>query len=71
MMKALGILLVVAGVALMIFTGFNIVETEEVVDLGRVEITKEETTPVRWSPIAGAVLLVAGIVLLLTERKRV
>jgi hypothetical protein len=68
-MKSLGIVLIVAGVVLMIFTGFNMIEREKVIDLGRVEVTKEESHPVRWSPIIGAILLVGGIVVVLTDKR--
>ena len=69
-MKTLGILLIVIGAIMTVFTGFNIVTQEEVVDVGPVEINKEEKTPIYWSPITGAILLVAGVVIVATSRKR-
>jgi drug/metabolite transporter (DMT)-like permease len=68
-MKTLGILLIVIGGIMTVFTGFNIITKEEVVDIGPVEINKEEKTPVYWSPVTGAILLVAGVVILATSRK--
>ena len=68
-MKTLGILLIVIGAIMTVFTGFNIVTQEEVVDVGPVEINKEEKTPIYWSPITGAILLVAGVVIVATSRK--
>lgn len=68
-MKALGIILIVAGIALMIITGINITREEKVLDLGKVEINKETTTPISWSPILGGILLVGGIAVLLTTKK--
>lgn len=69
-MRALGIVLIVAGVVMMIITGVNFVSREKVVDLGQVEITKQENNPVSWSPIVGTILLVAGIAVVLTGDKR-
>lgn len=69
-MRALGIVLIAAGIVMMIITGFNIVTEEKVVDLGTVEITKEKNNPVNWSPILGAVLLVGGVIVLLTGKKK-
>lgn len=68
-MKTLGILLIVIGGIMTLFTGFNIVTKEEVVDVGPLEINKEEKTPVYWSPVTGAILLVAGVVIVATSRK--
>lgn len=68
-MKTLGIILIVIGAAMTIFTGFNLISKEEVAEIGPIEINKEEKTPVKWSPIVGGILLVAGIVVLVTSRK--
>lgn len=68
-MRALGIVLIVAGVVMMIITGVNVVSREKVVDLGKVEVTKEENNPITWSPIAGTILLVAGVIVVMTGSK--
>ncbi|MEO5644559.1 MAG: hypothetical protein ABIQ40_17905 [Bacteroidia bacterium] len=68
-MRALGIILIVAGVVLMIITGINVTRKEKVLDIGKLEINKETTTPINWSPILGGVLLVGGIAVLLTSKK--
>lgn len=67
--RNIGIILVVVGIIMMIYTGFSFVTKEKVVDIGPVEINKEEKHPVKWSPIIGAVLLVGGIVLIATGKK--
>ena len=41
MKKILGIVLVVIGLIMMVYTGFNYVTTEKVVDLGPIEINAE------------------------------
>ena len=68
-MRTLGIILIVVGAAMTIFTGFTLITKKEVADLGPLEINKEEKTPVNWSPIAGGILLVAGIVILVSSKK--
>lgn len=70
-MKALAIVLIVAGSIMMIITGVNFVSKEKVVDFGKVEINKTENNPISWSPILGGVLLVAGVVVLLSGKKKV
>lgn len=68
-MKTLGIVLAAIGLIMMIYTGFNYVTKEKVVDIGPIEINKETNHPVQWSPIVGVVLLVGGIVLMVTGKK--
>ncbi len=67
--KTIGIILAVIGLIMMIYTGFTYVTTEKVVDLGPLEVNKEESHPVQWSPIVGGILLVGGIVLIATNKK--
>lgn len=69
-MKTLGIILIVLGGIMTIFTGFNVITKKEVVDLGAVEINKEEKTPIYWSPVTGGIILVAGIIILLVSRRK-
>lgn len=68
-MKNLGVILIVIGALMMIFTGFNVVTKKKVVDVGPVEINKDEKHPVNWSPIVGGIILVAGIVVTFTSKK--
>jgi H+/Cl- antiporter ClcA len=59
-MKTLGVVLLVIGVILTIFTTFKYFTKEKVVDLGKVEITKEQPHKIVWSPIAGIVIMGIG-----------
>lgn len=68
-LKSLGIALGIIGLLMIIYTGFNYVTTEKVVDLGPIKINAEKNHPVQWSPIVGIVLLAGGIVLVLTDKK--
>jgi uncharacterized membrane protein YidH (DUF202 family) len=68
-MKSLGIVLIALGLIMMIYTGFNFVTKEKVVDLGPLEINKSTNHPVQWSPIVGIVLLVGGIAIFVTSKK--
>ena len=67
--KTAGIVLVIIGIVMMVYTGFNVVTKEKVVDLGPLEINKEENHPVQWPPIIGAILLVGGIVVIAFGKK--
>jgi len=70
MQKSIGIALIVIGLLMIIYTGFNYVTTEKVVDLGPLKINTEKNHPVQWSPIVGVVLLVGGIVVTVTGNKK-
>lgn len=70
-MKTLAIIILTIGVLMTVITGFNLITKEKVVDLGTIEISKKESTPVYWSPITGMVLAGAGLVIFaLSSRKK-
>jgi uncharacterized membrane protein YidH (DUF202 family) len=69
--RTLGIALIIIGVIMIIYTGFNYVTTEKVVDLGPLKINAEKNHPVQWSPIVGVVLLVGGVIVMVTGKKTV
>lgn len=68
-MKIAGIVLLVIGLLMMAYTGFNYFTTEKLVDIGPVEITRKKNNIVQWPPILGAIVLVAGIILLFMDKK--
>ena len=67
--KFIGIILIAIGIIMMVYTGFNYVTTEKIVDVGPIEINQEKSNPVRWSPIIGGVIIVAGVVLIAVDKK--
>jgi hypothetical protein len=69
-MRTFGIILLVSGIIMTVFTGFTLITRDEVVDLGVVEIRKEKQTPVYWSPAAGVVLIATGVIVLWTGGRR-
>lgn len=70
-MKVLGIILVVIGGIMTVFTGFNLTTRKKVVDVGSVEIRRKEKTPIYWSPVTGGIVAAVGILILFAgNRKR-
>ena len=69
-MKIFGVILLAVGILMIVITGFTVVTKKKVADVGPVEISKHEKTPIYWSPIAGAVVASAGIIVLLFARKK-
>ncbi len=63
-MKAFGIVLVIIGLALTIFTAVNFTTREKVVDIGKLEVFADKPHNMRWSPLIGiAIMGIGGIVL--------
>lgn len=69
-MKKLGIALIIIGLLLTVFTGFGFLTKEKVVDIGRLEITKNEPHRVKWPPYVGVGIMIAGSVILLMGAKK-
>lgn len=70
MQKTLGIILLVAGIVMLIWTGFSYTQREKVVDAGPVHISADKQKTVSWPPYAGGILALAGAVLLVTNRRQ-
>jgi hypothetical protein len=69
MNRAFGILLIALGLFGLAWGGFTYTTREKVVDIGPVHATRDKTHNVPLPPIAGAVALIGGIVLLAVPRK--
>lgn len=69
-MRTLGIILLVAGIIMMAVTGFNFTTKKKVLDVGPIEVNKEQPHSVNWPVWIGGVVAAAGVVLLVTGRKK-
>ena len=69
MNKTLGIILIVLGLFGLAWGGFTYTTREKVVDIGPIHATRDEQHHVPLPPIAGAVALIGGFVLLVARRK--
>jgi drug/metabolite transporter (DMT)-like permease len=68
--KTLGLGLSIVGLIMMIYTGFNYVTTEKVVDLGPIEINTQTDHPVQWSPIIGGIFFIGGILIISLNKQK-
>ena len=68
-MKILATILIVAGVLMIVFRGFNLQTEKKVVDIGPVEINKKENRWVGWPTYAGAIAIAAGAIIFATSKK--
>jgi uncharacterized membrane protein len=67
--KAIGIILIIIGIIMIAYTGFNYVTTETLVEIGPIHIEGEKNNFVKLSPILGGVFLIGGILLLIRSKK--
>ena len=68
-MKIFGIVLIVAGILMLIFRGFNFTQEKKVADVGPLEINKKENKTIEWPIYAGVIALVAGVAFIVLDKK--
>jgi hypothetical protein len=68
-MKPLGLILIVLGIVALIYGGFTYTTQKKVLDVGPIQATKEEHHSVPLPPILGALALIGGVVILVSDRK--
>jgi hypothetical protein len=68
-MKPLGVILIVLGVLALIYQGFSYTTQKKVLDVGPIQATKQEHHTVPLPPILGALALIGGVVILVSDRK--
>jgi hypothetical protein len=69
-MKLVGIILIVIGVLALAYQGIQYTTQEKLIDIGPLKVTAKEKKTIPLPPIVGGVALVAGIMLILVERRR-
>jgi uncharacterized membrane protein YidH (DUF202 family) len=68
--KTIGIVIMVIGLVMTLYTGFNYVTREKVVDIGDIEIMADKENTVNWGPYVGIGVIVIGGVVFLAGRKK-
>ncbi len=67
-MKAIGVILIVVGLVGLIWGGISWTDRDTVVDMGPVEIQSAEREGIALPPVAGAICLAVGAILLIAGR---
>lgn len=70
MNKSVGLVLIVLGAILLIWTGFTYTKKEKIVDLGPIQVSADKQKSVNWPPYAGGIVLLAGIVILVSAKNK-
>lgn len=68
-MRALGILLIVLGILSFVYGGITYTRQEKVIDVGPIEASVDKKERIPLTPVVGGVALVAGLFLLMSNRK--
>jgi hypothetical protein len=68
-MKALGIVLIITGVMMCIFTTFSFTKEKKLIDIGPLEVNQKEHHTVGWPVYAGIGVALFGIALLAIDKK--
>lgn len=69
-MKLLGVVLIVIGIIGFVYGGVSWTRDETVLDAGPIEIEAERRESIPITPVASAVAVVAGLVLVVTGGRR-
>ena len=67
----IALILVVLGIVALAYQGFTYTTQKKVIDVGPIEATKQEHHSVPLPPIVGAIALVGGIIMLISDRRGV
>ena len=70
MNKSVGLVLVVLGAILLIWTGFTYTKKEKIIDAGPIQVSADREKSVNWPPYAGGVVLLSGVIILVSSKKK-
>jgi divalent metal cation (Fe/Co/Zn/Cd) transporter len=68
-MKRAGIVIMIIGVVLTIFTAITFFTREKVVDIGSLKISANKPHHLSWSPLVGIAVIAVGGVMTLVSKK--
>ncbi|HEK21230.1 MULTISPECIES: hypothetical protein [unclassified Mucilaginibacter] len=69
MNRTIGIVLIILGAAMLIWTGFTYTKKEKIIDAGPIQVSADREKTVNWPPYLGGILLVGGIVIVASSKK--
>ena len=69
-MKKLGIIVIVLGILLTVFSGISLKKEDTIVEVGNVELTQQEEEDVNWPQWVGIAAIAAGVIIFVVGRKK-
>ncbi|WP_443939117.1 hypothetical protein [Pedobacter sp. MW01-1-1] len=70
MNKTFGLVLIVIGIIMLVWTGFSYTKKEKVVDAGPIQISADKQKTVNWPPYVGGIILVAGVFIFVASKNK-
>jgi len=70
MNKSVGLILIVLGAVLLLWTGFTYTKKEKIIDAGPIQVSADREKTVNWPPYAGGIVLLAGVIIFVTSKKK-
>ncbi|KQR67403.1 hypothetical protein [Pedobacter sp. Leaf176] len=70
MNKTVGLILIIVGIAMLVWTGFTYTRKEKIVDAGPIQISADKEKSVNWPPYVGGIILVAGVFVFVASKRK-
>jgi len=70
MNKTVGLILIIVGIVMLVWTGFSYTKKEKVVDAGPIQISADKEKSVNWPPYVGGIILVAGVFVFVASKRK-
>jgi uncharacterized membrane protein HdeD (DUF308 family) len=69
-MRIFGIILIILGVLALVYQGIQYTTREKILDIGSIKVSADSKKTIPLPPIVGGVALVAGIALIVLDRRK-
>lgn len=70
MNKTVGLILILVGIVMLVWTGFSYTRKEKIVDAGPIQISADKEKSVNWPPYVGGIVLVAGVFVFVASKRK-
>ncbi|WP_069658006.1 hypothetical protein [Arcticibacter eurypsychrophilus] len=71
MNRTVGLVLIMVGVIMLIWTGFSYTKKTKIIDAGPIQVSADKKQTVNWPPYLGGILLIGGIAIVASSKKNV
>ncbi|HTE27451.1 hypothetical protein [Flavitalea sp.] len=69
-MRTTGIVLIIIGILMFVFSEINFTTEKKVVDVGPIEVNKKENKSIGWPVYTGGIVALLGVVLVVAGSKK-
>ncbi len=69
--KTIGIIILITGIVLIIYSKFNFSPVSNIADTVRINKMDDRAYPIQWPPVIGIVLVIGGIVINTYDKRKI